>query len=200
MDVLLWLLIVAFVWLAVLTVGLLALVRAVGALHLTRQRAAAEGYIDATDQGLTVDLENDGPPIGSPIPEAARQHMLQVDGLLARFDSAKEVDLVMFSNTCGPCVERARDWADLLRGGGGTRALTVALVSGKIGGDVTRELDGVVDLVVEGDEATSIGQSMEITSVPFAIRLADGVVAAKSYIRYPQHLMSTFEIRETEPA
>lgn len=104
----------------------------------------------------------------------------------------------MFSNGCDPCIGRARDWVDLLRVSKPTRALTVALVTGTPGGLVTDQLMGGVDLIVEGEQAAKIGRAMGVTTIPFAVRVVDGIVTDKSYVRYREHLISTFGLTGAE--
>lgn len=176
-----WIILIFGIWLLCLTVVLLAVVRSMGLLHLTAPpRASSGGYIEAIED-TPFDFAGDGPIVGSAL--SARSLELLPDGL----DTNGAFVAVLFSNTCRPCLERAREWVQIL---GEQSVTSVALVSGQgINGEhVDDELRGKVSYLVPHEPAHQLALELEIHSVPFGVAVLDGTIAGKGYLRSAEDL------------
>jgi len=153
-------LVAAAVWLLCLTAAVLVLVRQVG-LITVRLSLALPHY----------DVDDLGPTTGQPVPAP----------LLQSLDAAAtgSSDLLFFSSTCSPC----REVAESLR----TVALhghTLALVAGEPDG-----ARGFAELLPTGmavrfdPQASEAAQELGVQAVPYAVRVTDGVVARKAYLK-----------------
>ena len=156
----------ATAWLAALTLVVLLLVRQHG-LVVARLQEFNSGFSPA----------NDGPDVGSPVPDAVRAAFQHLDGAVHH--------LLLLSATCGPCRGLVSD----LRGTE-LAAPVAALVPGR-----SDAADGLVELippeiaVIRDPEASVLAETLGIRSSPFGLRLQDGVVARKSYLNNASDLM-----------
>jgi hypothetical protein len=160
--------VVVLVWLSALTVAFLGLTRHLAAVQATGAAASAP-------EGGAL-LDTDGPFIPSPLPDrtvaAFGAHGIRTDDLVATF----------FSSRCGTCFEKAEQIV-------ATRpdpARNVFLVSGS-DPDLLRDLRRILDptgVPVIGDpDAPNIVKSLDIMSTPFAFRVVDQQVVAKTFVR-----------------
>ena len=162
------LVVIALVWLLVLTVLFIGVVRHLGALQITGASTTAP------ESGFNFDT--DGPWIPSPLPERA------VDALVRGGVADPQFVGVFFSAGCGTCLERATEIADDLP----DAARTVFLVTGNRPDaltDLRRVLEPVGARIVGDPEAHDIVKALGIQSTPFAFRVAAGQVVAKTYLR-----------------
>lgn len=154
------------VWLAVLTLVVVALVRQVTALQLALQQRAPESF----------SVDADGPVLGTTVDDEI------IDVLAATgMDAEGALALLVLSSTCGPCrevisaFERERAADDpivaLVAGSGPPLAEVAALAEDRF------------DAVVSGASADRAAQALGIHSSPFGILIRNGVVVAKTYVR-----------------
>jgi hypothetical protein len=147
-------------WLCVLTLAVLLCIRQIALLGIRLDQSSGAFSFAA-----------DGPELGSRISAGAETTLPE----LAR----GRVFAVLISATCSPCREFASDLAKHRFDDS-----VVALLSGP------RELaDGLEGLlastgirVVRDPEAHTVAAALEIQSTPFAVRIEDGTVSAKSYL------------------
>lgn len=163
------LLVVALVWLLVLTVLFAAVVRHLGALQV------AAGAGESPTGGFNFDT--DGPWIPSPLPDRAAAALGRAGVAAADFVA------VFFSAGCGTCLERAHGIADLEP----DRARTVFLIGGSHRPDPLADLLAALEPtgapILTDPDAHDIAKSLGIQSTPFAFRVRDGQVVGKVYVR-----------------
>lgn len=157
------------VWLTIVSVVVILLVRQLGLIAVRLREMG------------NFSLSNDGPLIGSPIPE---QVTMSISGV-----GEAVHHVLLISPTCGPC----RELADQLRGRTYATGMT-ALVPGA--GEVA---DALIALLPEGFSivrdpiATEVANALGIRSTPFAVRLEDSIVKAKSYLNSADDLLRLVE-------
>jgi hypothetical protein len=147
------------VWLGILTVVIILTVRQIGLLTVRFSVA-----------GGTFSVADDGPEIGSKIPEE----------VLTTLPNLKQEPtyVLLLSATCTPCREMVTE----LSGHRFERSV-VALVAGR------EELaDGLMALLPDGmrivgdPDATSFAKALQVKSTPFALAIKDGTVIRKAYM------------------
>lgn len=149
-------------WIAILSLVVLVLVREVALLR---------ARLDESSQAI---LMRDGPDVGRALPEAVRASL------------SGDSFLLLLSAICGPCHDLAKE----LRTERPPDAPLIALVTGR------RELaDRIVSelpqwaTVIRDPQAGQVARALNIKSTPFAIRVRDGRVAGKAYLRGTRDLL-----------
>lgn len=170
-----WVMIILALWLAALTATVIAIVRAMGLLELSR-RAAANGAVIGAIEDEPFEFASDGPPVGSVLSEEAQS--LLPDGV--RPDGSFVA--VLFSKSCEPCLHRAEEWAQILKEAPIT---SLAMISGppKHGFDIEAALAGSGTHLIAGEDSSHFAKELGIQSVPFGVVFTDGSVSSKTYIR-----------------
>jgi hypothetical protein len=152
-------LVLVCIWLGVLTLVVILLVRQIGLLTVRLSVA-----------GEATPLDNDGPEIGSSVPEDVAEVLP---------DQAEEhAYLLLISSTCTPCWELV---ADL-----GQRRFEqniVALVPGhgEKAGELAALLPSGIQTVLD-PEATRLAGALQLESTPFALEVEHGTVTRKAYL------------------
>ena len=144
-------------WLGVLTFVVMLLVRQVGLLTVRLSMATQ-----------TMSLDEDGPEVGSSLPEDVAEVM--PEGQLAY--------ILLISASCEPCRELVVELD-----GRGFQQGVVALVPGSQ--DQAGELAALLPQgipVVFDPEATQLAESLELESTPFAIEVESGMVTRKVHL------------------
>jgi len=152
-------LVLVCIWLGVLTLVVVLLVRQVGLLTV-RLSVAGEATL----------LDNDGPEIGSSLPE---------DVAVVLPDQAEEhAYLLLISSTCLPCWELATDLAEHR-----FEQKIVALVPGheERAGELAALLPSSMRVVLD-PEATRLAGALQLESTPFALEIERGAVTRKAYL------------------
>jgi len=150
-------LVLVCIWLGVLTLAVVLLVRQVGLLTVR---------LSMTSQAIS--LDDDGPEIGSSLPE-------DVASLMPDEDLAY---LLLISAGCDPCRELVAELDGRRFGRPG-----VVLVPGRE--EQAAELAALLppDLrVVLDPEATDLAWSLELESTPFALEVEGGTVKRKAHL------------------
>jgi hypothetical protein len=150
-------LVLVCVWLGVLTLVVVLLVRQVGLLTIRLSIATQ-----------TISLDDDGPEVGSSLPEDVAEVMPE----------GGSAYLLLISAGCDPCRELV---AEL----GGRRFLQsiVALVPGR-----QEQASGLAGLLPPGiravldPEATQLSESLDLESTPFALEVERGTVTRKAHL------------------
>jgi hypothetical protein len=153
-------LVLACVWLAVLTLVVILLVRQIGLLTV---RLSVVGR-------QAPDLHNDGPEVGSSVPEEVASALPEV--------RSERACVVLISAGCTPCRELA---AGVRRHD--FELTVVALVPGHE--ELADELAALLPpgvRVVRDPEAHTLAQALTISSTPFAVEVERGVVTKKAYL------------------
>lgn len=150
-------------WLGILTLVVVLLVRQVGLLGVR---------LDLS--GPPYEPENDGPEIGSQLPE-------DVISTLPQLRTGRAY-LVLLSATCTPCRELAAELRDqqLPRGQD-----LIALVPGRA--ELAESLVATLPpgmTVVRDPHATALAKNLQIESVPFALGVENGVIVGRARIPY----------------
>jgi hypothetical protein len=153
-------LVLVCIWLGVLTLVVILLVRQIGLLTV-RLSVAGEA---------TTSLDNDGPEVGSSVPE-------EVAVMLP--DQVEEhAYLLLVSSTCLPCWELATDLGEHH-----FEQKIVALVPGH--GEKAGELAALLPSsmrVVLDPEASRLAGALHLHSTPFALEIERGAVTRKAYL------------------
>jgi hypothetical protein len=152
-------LVLVCIWLGVLTLVVVLLVRQVGLLTVRLSVA-----------GEAASLDNDGPEIGSSVPE---------DVAVVLPDQAEErAYLLLISSTCLPCWELATDLAEHR-----FEQNIVALVPGheEQAGELAALLPSSMRVVLD-PEATRLAGALQLESTPFALEIERGAVTRKAYL------------------
>lgn len=150
-------LVLVCIWLGVLTLVAVLLVRQVGLLTV-RLSVASQ----------TMSLDDDGPEIGSSMPEDVASVMPEEE----------QAYLLLVSAGCDPCRELVAE----LDGRRFERPV-VALVPGRE--EQAAELAALLPSdtrVVLDPEATQLAESLDLESTPFAIEVEDGTVTRKAHL------------------
>jgi len=150
-------LVLVCVWLGVLTLVVVLLVRQIGLLTVR---------LSVADRALSVD--NDGPEVGSSVPE---------DVALPDLEEERAY-LLLFSAGCTPCRELVADLGDRR-----FEQNIVALVPGseEQASELAALLPPGIRAVLD-PEATSLAESLKIQSTPFALEVERGTVTRKAYL------------------
>ena len=146
-------------WLGVLTLAVVLLVRQIGLLTVRLSMASQ-----------TISLDDDGPEIGSGVPE-------DVASVLPKGEEVPAY-LLLISAGCDPCRELV---ADL--GGRHFEQDIVALVPGRE--DQAGELAALLPSgmrVVRDPEATMLAESLDLEATPFALEIKGGTVTRKAHL------------------
>jgi hypothetical protein len=152
-------LVLVCIWLGVLTLVVVLLVRQIGLLTVRLSVA-----------GEAPPLDNDGPEIGSSVPE---------DVAVVLPDQAEEhAYLLLVSSTCTPCWELV---ADL--GGRRFEQKIVALVPGhgEKAGELAALLPSNIQVVLDPD-ATRLAGALQLESTPFVLEVEQGTVTRKAFL------------------
>ena len=152
-------LVLVCIWLGVLTLVVILLVRQIGLLTVRLSVA-----------GEATPLDNDGPEIGSIVPEDVAEVLPD--------QSEEHAYLLLVSSTCTPCWELV---ADL-----GERRFAqkiVALVPGhgEKAGELAALLPSGIQVVLD-PEATRLAGALQLESTPFALEVEHGTVTRKAYL------------------
>jgi hypothetical protein len=160
----------AFVWLFALTLLVGGLVRHVATVVVAGSTIATNGG------GTGFNFDTDGPWIPSKLPprviEIFERSRIQTKDLVCAF----------FSTSCKTCLERAEDMARM----GIDADRTVILLTGSYPeglaslGDTFRDTGA---LMLFDPDAHDAVKSLDINSTPFAFRVVDSEIVAKTYIR-----------------
>jgi hypothetical protein len=152
-------LVLACVWLGVLTLVVVLLVRQIGLLTVRLSVA-----------GEATPLDDDGPEIGSSVPE-------DVAAVLP--DQAEEhAYLLLVSSTCLPCWELVADLGERR-----FEQNIVALVPGhgEKAGELAALLPSSVRVVLD-PEATRLAGALQLESTPFVLEVEHSTVTRKAYL------------------
>jgi hypothetical protein len=152
-------LVLACVWLGILTLVVVLLVRQIGLLTVR---------LSVASQALS--LANDGPKVGSKVPEEVASALPDVEG--------ERGYVLLISATCAPCPElvadiRQRDFEQTI----------IALVPGRE--ELADELVALLPpgiRAVRDPEATRLAGALDIRSTPFAVEVERGTVTRKAYL------------------
>ena len=152
-------LVLVCVWLGALTLVAVLLVRQVGLLTLR---------LSAAGQALAV--ENDGPEVGTNIPEDVTSALPDLE--------AERAYLLLISAGCTPCRELVADVGDR-----SFEQTIVALVPGdeERGGELASLLPSGIRAVLD-PEATRLAEALGLQSTPFILELERGKVTRKAYL------------------
>ena len=150
-------LVLVCIWLGVLTLVVVLLVRQIGLLTVR---------LSVADRALSVD--NDGPEVGSSVPEEVALPDLEEE----------RAYLLLISAGCTPCRELVADLGDRR-----FEQNIVALVPGseEQASELAALLPPGIRAVLD-PEATSLAESLEIQSTPFALEVERGTVTRKAYL------------------
>ncbi len=152
-------LVLVCMWLGVLTLVVVLLVRQIGLLTVRLSVA-----------GEATSLDNDGPEIGSRVPE-------DVAAVLPD-QSEEHAYLLLISSTCLPCWELATDLGEHR-----FEQNIVALVPGheEQAGELAALLPSSMRVVLD-PEATRLAGTLQLESTPFALEIERGAVTRKAYL------------------
>jgi hypothetical protein len=154
-------LLLACVWLGILTLVVVLLVRQVGLLSLR---------LSANRQDQTFSLDNDGPEIGSQVPQ-------NVASMLPNL-AEQQSYLLLASSSCGSCREVIADISSHQF----QRPVTV-LIPGQeeLSSELAMLLPSSVRTMLD-PEASKLADVLNIHSTPFAVELEGGRVTRKAYL------------------
>jgi len=144
-------------WLGVLTFVVVLLVRQIGLLTVRLSMAQQ-----------AISLDDDGPEIGSSLPEDVAEVMPEEEPAY----------LLLISASCDPCRELAGDLE-----GHRFEQSVVALVPGR-----QEQADGLAALLPPGvravfdPEATQLAESLELETTPFVLEVESGKVTRKVHL------------------
>ena len=150
-------LVLVCVWLGVLTLVVVLLVRQVGLLTV-RLSVATQA----------ISLDEDGPEIGSDLPEDVTEVMPE----------GESAYLLLISATCVPCRELVGELE-----GHRFEQTVVALVPGpdEQAGELASLLPQDVRVVLD-PEATQLAESLDLESTPFVLEAESGTVTRKAHL------------------
>ena len=153
-------LVLVCIWLGALTLVVVLLVRQIGLLTV-RLSIASEA----------MSLDDDGPEVGSGIPEVVASVLLD--------QGEERAFLVLISSTCTPCRELVAD----LQGEHHFEQKIVALVPGPE--ELARELAALLPPGVRAvldPQATELAEALDLESTPFAVEVERGTVTRKAFL------------------
>jgi hypothetical protein len=170
-------LVVAGVWLAVLTLLAVLTVRQVGLLTVRLDRMTED--TSGADDGLEV---------GAAVPAEVTAAVPGLDG--------QPGYLLVISAGCEPCRELAGDLE-----GETLDARVVALLTGEsdIAGEMAALFPPQVELVRDPHAASAL-RGLEVQTTPFVFEVDDGQITGKSVLRGADDLLSFMEGRERSEA
>jgi hypothetical protein len=150
-------LVLVCIWLGVLTLVVVLLVRQVGLLTVRLSTAAQ-----------TISLDDDGPEVGSGLPEDVAELM----------PDNEPAYLVLISAGCDPCRELVAE----LDGRRFEQSI-VALVPGREeqAGELAALLPSDMRVVLD-PEATQLAESLDLESTPFVLEIEGGMVTRKAHL------------------
>ena len=150
-------LVLVCVWLGVLTLVVVLLVRQVGLLTVRLSMATQ-----------AISLDEDGPEIGSNLPEDVTEVMPE----------GESAYLLLISATCVPCRELVGELE-----GHRFEQSVVALVPGpdEQAGELASLLPPDVRVVLD-PEATQLAESLDLESTPFVLEVESGTVTRKVHL------------------
>jgi hypothetical protein len=152
-------LVLVCIWLGVLTLVVILLVRQIGLLTVRLSVA-----------GEATPLDNDGPEIGSSVPE---------DVAVVLPDQAEEhAYLLLVSSTCTPCWELVADLGERR-----FEQKIVALVPGhgEKAGELAALLPSGIQVVLD-PEASRLAGALQLESTPFVLEVDHGTVTRKAFL------------------
>jgi hypothetical protein len=153
-------LVLACVWLGILTLVVVLLVRQIGLLTVR---------LSVADQ--TPSLDHDGPEVGSEVPE-------NVVTLLPELKEEQLTYLLLASATCGSCREVIAD----IEGHYFEQQVTVLMPGPeKLANELSALLPSGVRAVLD-PEAITVAEALEIQTTPFAVEVEGGTVKRKAYL------------------
>jgi hypothetical protein len=152
-------LVLVCVWLGVLSFVVVLLVRQIGLLTVRLSVA-----------GQALSLDNDGPEVGSKVPE-------EVASVLSNPEEGRAY-LLLVSATCAPCRQLVADIGERH-----FEQAIVALVPGseQVAGELASLLPSGIQAVLDPD-ASRLAEALKIHSTPFALETVNGTVTRKSYL------------------
>ncbi len=153
-------LVLVCIWLGVLTLVVVLLVRQIGLLTV-RLSVASQAF----------SLDNDGPEVGSSIPEEVTSVVPEL--------MEERAFLLLISSSCTPCRELVSD----LQGERHFEQKVVALVPGHE--EPAREMAALLPSgirVVLDPDAARLAEALELESTPFALEVERGTVARKTFL------------------
>jgi hypothetical protein len=152
-------LVLVCIWLGVLTLVVVLLVRQIGLLTVRLSVA-----------GEASSLDDDGPEIGSSVPESV--------AAVLPGQAEEHAYLLLISSTCLPCWELVADLGERR-----FEQNIVALVPGH--GEKAGELAALLPSgmrVVLDPEASRLAGALQLESTPFALEIERGAVTRKAYL------------------
>lgn len=162
------------VWLGVLTLVIILTVRQIGVITV---------QLSLAGPGFSVD--NDGPEIGSPIPDKVKTAL--------PLKNTQPTTILLISATCTPCRTLAEDLQKYR-----FDSPVITLLTGR------QELaDGLAEMlaantdIVRDPEATQIAEAFNIHSTPFALRVEADQVKLKTYVRTADHFLALVDGHKT---
>lgn len=162
------------IWLGILTLVMILVVRQIALLT-----------VRFSLMGNTFSLANDGPGVGSPLPEMMKAMLPEIEW--------ERAHILSLSANCTPCRVLA---AEL--NGHRFKSPIIALLAGP------RELaDGLalslpLDFrIVRDPDATALAQALQIKSIPFAVAVENGVCVRKAYMHSSADFVAVVESSET---
>ena len=152
-------LVLVCVWLGVLTLVVILLVRQIGLLTVRLSVA-----------GEATPLDNDGPEIGSSVPEDV--------AVVLRDQAEEHAYLLLVSSTCTPCWELATELGEHR-----FEQNIVALVPGhgEKAGELAALLPSDIQVVLD-PEATRLAGALQLESTPFVLEVDHRTVTRKAYL------------------
>jgi hypothetical protein len=155
-------LLLACAWLGALTLVVVLLVRQVGLLSL-RLSAGGQGQ-------QTFSLDDDGPEVGSNLPE-------EVSSTLPHLEEGRAY-LLLASASCGSCREVLADI-----GSHRFEQSVTVLIPGQeeLSSELARLVPSGVRAVLD-PEASMVAAALEIHSTPFAVEVQEGRITRKAYL------------------
>ena len=153
-------LVLVCIWLGVLTLVVVLLVRQIGLLTVRLSVA-----------GQAFSLDNDGPEVGSSLPEEVTSVVPEL--------MEERAFLLLISSSCTPCRELVAD----LQGEQDFEQRIVALVPGHE--DQAREMAALLPSgirVVLDPEAARLADAIDLESTPFALEVERGMVTRKAFL------------------
>ncbi len=152
-------LVLVCIWLGVLTLVVILLVRQIGLLTVRLSVA-----------GEATPLDNDGPEIGSSVPEDV--------AVVLPEEAEEHAYLLLISSTCTPCWELVADLGERR-----FEQKIVALVPGhgEKAGELAALLPSGMQVVLDPD-ASRLAGALHLQSTPFVLEVEHGTVTRKAYL------------------
>jgi hypothetical protein len=171
-------LVLACVWLAVLTLVVILLVRQIGLLTV---RLSVVGR-------QAPHLHSDGPEVGSSVPEEVASALPEV--------RSERAYVVLISAGCTPCRELAAG----IRRHDFEQTVTALVPGHEVLADELAALLPPGVRVVRDPEAPRLAQALSISSTPFAVEVERGIVTRKAYLYDGASDLIEFVEAETIPS